>query len=108
MEIEKENSIPETIREAVAALYNVMNQQTIEEIMELDDPIHLHMDLGMWIRNYWIYPLNSPLKEYFDNRDEAHNAKTHIDEMSQEIVELFWKELREANNLPIEKSLHTQ
>ena len=77
--------IPATLEEAYKALDNFLDPEYITYVKQLeeDDIISLHLGLGMWIRNKWLYPSNSRLTKLLL---ELNPEFGHQDNMSHFIL----------------------
>ena len=86
--------IPENLRDAHRELIRLLPDSVIAIIKNTNenDLINYHMGLGMWIRNNWGLWENSRLAQYFDSL-----GVEHPDDMSETIIETFWRYL---NNKP--------
>lgn len=52
----KNSQLPRSSREAFAILDKMLTHDEINAILHEPDAIDLHLGLGLWIRNNWIYP----------------------------------------------------
>lgn len=86
------SQIPGDVREAVHQLRVTQGPDVLSAIKSAntrEDLIDLtHFSLGLWIRNEWIYPEESPLREFF----VAHGVE-HGDDMSGIVIEVLHAEL---------------
>jgi len=85
--------IPGTLEECYAALDEMLDDETKNDIKESSDNlINYHFGLGTWIRNNWIYPTDGRIaKVFFDAGYE------HVDAISGAILTGYHYYL---NNLP--------
>jgi len=74
--------IPLTLEECYQALDQMLSNETRQDIKKSDTLIEYHFDLGMWIRNNWIYPTEGRIAKTL--RDTGINDP---DGMSSEILQ---------------------
>ena len=90
--------IPATLHEAYVCLDGILSEDNIEYIKACkpDELISMHMSLGMWIRNNWIYPSKTRIvKQFYDK------GITIPDDISMYIIEGYNAYL---NGLPCDLS----
>ena len=81
--VAEEIHIPTSIAECFEQLDLMLEAEDIEMIknMDYDELWALHMGLGMWIRNNWLFPQNSELAKMFYDA-----GFRHFDDVSQFII----------------------
>jgi len=102
-ETEKLNTpaAPKTVDEAVNLLISKLSlkdKSTVAKMSE-DDLNHLHFSLGLYIRNYLLYPRNDILLE--SCRQEAMDKYLHWNQASTVIIKRLWEELRDSHKLRV-------
>lgn len=87
---------PTTVDEAVTILLNELSDENKETIRKMDDPIRMHMSLGMQVRNrFGLWKGNQPLL--------IDTGQSHPDEASSVILTKLWKILRGEEQTPTTK-----
>ena len=84
--------IPANLNECYTKLDNILNNREKRKIKNTskDDLIDYHFSLGLWIRNNWIRPSNSRIKNVF-----LEKGIKDPDTMSTEIIEGYHNYLSE-------------
>ena len=67
--------------------------------MAEDDLIDLHFNVGMWIRNNFVYPRNDKLLE--SCREVSKDKYLHWAQMHMVIIKELWKRLQETHRLKV-------
>ena len=95
--------MPKTVDEAVNYLISRMSIKDKSTIAKMpgDDLINLHFSIGLYVRNYLLYPRNDKLLE--SCRQEAMDKYLHWDQASTVIIKRLWKRLRESHKLRVVK-----
>lgn len=75
--------IPVTLREAYENFNKMLSKKNKEYIKTCseEDFMHMHLGLGLWIRNNWIYPANDRIAKVF-----ADKGITDSDDISRYII----------------------
>ena len=94
-----ENRIPKTKEECFDILDEMLSQEDKDAIVQMEDTIDLHFELGMWIRNNWIYPQSQEdveklLKQFDDSGDEDMPLFIHPDDYSSMILDAYQEHLK--------------
>jgi hypothetical protein len=94
---------PKTVDEAVDRLMSEMNLKDLNKVANMveDDLINLHVTVGMWIRNNFVYPRNDKLLE--SCREVSKDKYLHHAQMHMVIVRELWKKLQETHKLKVVK-----
>jgi hypothetical protein len=84
--------IPITIPECFEFLNVVVDAESLEQIKKKkrEGLVDFHMDLGLLIRNNWLYADDSPLIQTLREQGMTYY---HEDTLSALIIELFWEHL---------------
>ena len=84
--------IPITIPECFETLKEVLDKQSLDLIksQQREGLVDFHMDLGLLIRNNWLYADDSPLIQTLREQGMTYY---HEDTLSALIIELFWEHL---------------
>lgn len=93
-----ENRIPKTKEECFDILDEILSQEDKDAIVKMEDTIDLHFELGMWIRNNWLYKQTEEeakalLKDICDVSEDDFFL-IHPDDMSSTILEAYQKHLK--------------
>jgi len=97
--------IPTTLQEALQELESQLEDEEKEKIRNLgeDEFVTLsHMFMGQKLRNLWLYPKDSPLREFF-----KAEGLSHEDDMSDIILRSFYRHLR-GEDIRYEEQLETK
>jgi len=91
--------IPKTKEECFAILDEMLSDEDKQSIKEMEDTIDLHFELGMWIRNNWIYPQSQEaveklLRQFDDSGDEDMPMFIHPDDYSSIILDAYQEYLK--------------
>ena len=84
--------IPTTLQEALLELESQLEDEEKDKIRNLgeDEFVTLsHMFMGQKLRNLWLYPKDSPLREFF-----RAEGLFHEDHMSDIILRSFYRHLK--------------
>ena len=94
---------PETVAEALDQLMVTLSlsQKTQIAKMPEDFLIRLHLSLGRYIRNQFLYPRNERLLE--SCRQVAMDKYLHWDQASAVIISELWKRLQESHKMRVIK-----
>ncbi len=87
---------PGTLKECFSCIEEHFSEDEITKLKNLkeDDLIHTHFGLGLWIRNNWLHPKESPLMKTFSN----YGWHVEPDAMSALLIKATWLYL---NNIEI-------
>lgn len=104
--------IPKTREEAFAILDSMLDDESKKTLIETDG-FAGHFDIGMWIRNNWLYMLKDEklhkfLKMFSDDEDKEDMMEKgdhyffpcHPDNMSSEILEKYVEYLKNLKDIP--------
>jgi hypothetical protein len=94
---------PTTVKEAVDILMSEMKLKDLNKLarMQEDDLIYLHFNIGMWVRNNFIYPRNEKLLE--SCREISRDKYLHFAQMHMVILKQLWLKLQETHKLKVVK-----
>ncbi len=83
---------PSTITECFELLDAVMDDPYKEQIKVKQEKIlaDCHLDLGMYIRNNWLYDKTSPLLKTFRLKGLSYKS---VDDVSSFLIKLYWEYL---------------
>ena len=92
---------PTSVEEAVDILLSEMNLRDLNKLAQLveDDLIDLHFNVGMWIRNNFVYPRNDKLLESY--REVSKDKYLHWAQMHMVIIKELWKRIQETHRLKV-------
>lgn len=84
--------IPKNIVECFILLKEVLDDSSLELIKSKrrEGLVDFHLDLGLFIRNNWLYPDDSPLIQTVREQGMTYY---HEDALSALIIESFWEHL---------------
>ena len=85
---------PKTKKECFAQLDAMLSEADKKTLIE-NDAYHAHFTLGLWIRNNWLYPLNSEERNTFIMMFMDSGICIHPDETSTVIIEKYVEYLKE-------------
>lgn len=91
------NKLPKTKEEAFAQLDSLLSDEQRRQMAacSIDELYQCHFDLGMWIRNNWIYPHpEADILSIFANENGMRVFSTSPDIDSEQIVEAYWEHLQ--------------
>ena len=98
-------SIPRNLNEALQEIESQLEDEEKEKIRNLgeDEFVTLsHMFMGQKLRNLWLYPKDSPLREFFKTAGLFHE-----DHMSDIILRSFYRYLKDED-IRYEEQLETK
>lgn len=87
----KEAKIPQSLKECFHFLDKLLSVEQISTIQNLDsynEMINYHMDLGMYIRNNWIYCENN--EKLLEDLGYPKGMMYMADFVSGEILDYYW------------------
>jgi|APSaa5957512622_1039677.scaffolds.fasta_scaffold45416_2 hypothetical protein len=92
--------IPKTIPECFELLTELVDKPSLDLIKnkKREGLVDFHMDIGLFIRNNWLYAEDSPLIKALREHGMTYY---HEDTLSALIIELFWEHL---NGIEYEES----
>jgi len=92
---------PISVEEAVDILLSEMNLRDLNKLAQMpeDDLIYLHFNVGMWIRNNFVYPRNDKLLE--SCREVSKDKYLHWAQMHMVIIKELWKRLQDTHKLKV-------
>jgi hypothetical protein len=84
--------IPITIPECFESLIEMVDKPSLDliENKRKEELVDFHMDLGLLIRNNWLYADDSPLIQTLREQGMTYY---HEDTLSALIIEIFWEHL---------------
>jgi hypothetical protein len=80
--------VPKDLEDSFAELKRMLPPKLIKKIKEESDVTQYHLNLGMWMRNFWGLWQGSRLKEYFEGI-----GVNHPDDMTSIILRSFHRRL---------------
>ena len=95
----KKVSIPKTKEECFAQLDEMLTIEDKEAIAQMEDTFELHFELGLWIRNNWIYNQNEEdlkaLLKDITGESEDDFFLIHPDDCSSVILDAYQEYLKQ-------------
>lgn len=81
--------IPKTKVEWFSLLNKELSNEDKQAVVELDDLSNLHFNLGVWIRNNYLYQLSFDKRMDLRKEFGVDNIFCHTDSLSSTIIEAY-------------------